>query len=182
MLLFWDVLLLFHTFFRLYNAGQMFFGGASSKKNHSWRLKREFYGTQCQQAMFSSIQKHFLRCKMLVGECPKPLCSAFSNAGCASLRDAFYPVMLSGSLRTCMRCDAASAREAYFICSGTGASRNEMPHSCIQKKLIWTSYAGCSIEKWLIERIDDKCESKYDQYTQLFSRLAKDIDALAKAW
>ena len=31
------------------------------------------------------------------------------------------------------------------------------------------------------ERIDDKCESKYDQYTQLFSRLAKDIDALAKA-
>ena len=41
--------------------------------------------------------------------------------------------------------------------------------------------SGCSIEKWLIERIDDKCESKYDQYTQLFSRLAKDIDALAKA-
>ena len=40
---------------------------------------------------------------------------------------------------------------------------------------------GCSIEKWLIERIDDKCESKYDQYTQLFSRLAKDIDTLAKA-
>ena len=31
-------------------------------------MKREFYGTQCQQAMFSSIQKHFLRCKMLVGE------------------------------------------------------------------------------------------------------------------
>ena len=31
MLLFWDVFLLFHTFFRLYNAGQMFFGGASSK-------------------------------------------------------------------------------------------------------------------------------------------------------
>ena len=30
-------------------------------------------------------------------------------------------------------------------------------------------------------KIDDKCESKYDQYTQLFSRLAKDIDALAKA-
>ena len=68
MLLFWDVFLLFHTFPRLYNAGQMFFGGASSKKNHSWRLKREFYGTQCQQAMFSSIQKHFLRCKMLVGK------------------------------------------------------------------------------------------------------------------
>ena len=42
----WDVFLLFHTFFRLYNAGQMFFGGASSKKNHSWRLKREFYGMQ----------------------------------------------------------------------------------------------------------------------------------------
>lgn len=82
--------------------------------------------------MFSSIQKHFLRCKMLVGECPKPLCSAFSNAGYASLRDAFYPVMLSGSLRTCMRCDAASAREAYFICSGTGASRSKTPHSCIQ--------------------------------------------------
>ena len=71
MLLFWDVFLLFHTFFRLYNAGQMFFGGASSKKNHSWRLKREFYGTQCQQAMFSSIQKHFLRCKMLVGKVPQ---------------------------------------------------------------------------------------------------------------
>ena len=31
MLLFWDGFLLFHTFFRLYNAGQMFFGGASSK-------------------------------------------------------------------------------------------------------------------------------------------------------
>ena len=31
MLLFWDALLLFHTFFRLYNAEQMFFGGASSK-------------------------------------------------------------------------------------------------------------------------------------------------------
>ena len=27
--------LLFHAFFRLYNAGQMFFGEASSKKNHS---------------------------------------------------------------------------------------------------------------------------------------------------
>ena len=59
MLLFWDVFLLFHTFFRLYNAGQMFFGGASSKKNHSWRLKREFYGTQCQQAMWLSIQTPF---------------------------------------------------------------------------------------------------------------------------
>ena len=116
MLLFWDVFLLFHTFPRLYNAGQMFFGGASSKKNHSWRLKREFYGTQCQQAMFSSIQKHFLRCKMLVGECPKPLWSAFFNAGCASRRDTFYPMIRSGSLRTCIRCDAASAREAYFIC------------------------------------------------------------------
>ena len=84
MLLLWDVFLLFHTFFRLYNAGQMFFGGASSKKNHSWRLKRKFYGTQCQQAMFSSIQKHFLRCKMLVGLCPNPLCSA--SVGCR-LRD-----------------------------------------------------------------------------------------------
>lgn len=41
------------------------------------------------QVMFSSIQKHLLRCKMLVGECPKPLCSAFFNASCASLRDAF---------------------------------------------------------------------------------------------
>lgn len=55
-----------------------------------------------------------------------------SNAGCASLRDAFYPVMLSGSLRTCIRCDAASAKEVYFICSGTGAFRSEMPHSCIR--------------------------------------------------
>ena len=36
------------------------------------------------QAMFSSIQKHFLRCKMLVGEAPQTPCSAFSNAGCAS--------------------------------------------------------------------------------------------------
>ena len=35
MLLLRDGFLLFHTFFRLYNAGQMFFGGASSKKNHS---------------------------------------------------------------------------------------------------------------------------------------------------
>ncbi|EFQ07881.1 hypothetical protein HMPREF9436_00589 [Faecalibacterium cf. prausnitzii KLE1255] len=42
--------------------------------------------------MFSSIQKHFLRCKMLVGEYPKPLCSAFFNAGYASLRDAFEDV------------------------------------------------------------------------------------------
>ena len=31
MLLLRDGFLLFHTFFRLYNAGQMFFGGASSK-------------------------------------------------------------------------------------------------------------------------------------------------------
>ena len=30
------------------------------------------------QAMFSSIQKHFLRCKMLVGECPKPYDLHFS--------------------------------------------------------------------------------------------------------
>lgn len=29
---------------------------------------------------------------MLVGECPKPLCSAFFNAGCASLRDTFEDV------------------------------------------------------------------------------------------
>ena len=35
MLLLRDGFLLFHTFPRLYNAGQMFFGGASSKKNHS---------------------------------------------------------------------------------------------------------------------------------------------------
>ena len=35
MLLLRDGFLLFHTFFRLYNAGQMFFGGATSKKNHS---------------------------------------------------------------------------------------------------------------------------------------------------
>jgi len=136
----------------------------------------------CSKQCFRLYKNTFCVAKCLLGECPKPLWSAFSNAGCASLRDAFYPVMCSGSLRTCMRWEAASAREAYFICSGTGASRNEMPHSCIQKKLIWTSYAGCSIEKWLIERIDDKCESKYDQYTQLFSRLAKDIDTLAKAW
>ena len=131
---------------------------------------------------FRLYKNTFCVAKCLLGKCPKPLCSAFFNAGCASRRDTFYPMIRSGSLRTCIRCDAASAREAYFICSGTGASRNEMPHSCIQKKLIWTSYAGCSIEKWLIERIDDKCESKYDQYTQLFSRLAKDIDTLAKAW
>ena len=156
--------------------------GIWCRRNHPWRLKREFYGTQCQQAMFSSIQNTFCVAKCLLGKYPNPLCSAFFNAGCASRRDTFYPMIRSGSLRTCTRCDAASAREAYFICSGTGASRNEMPHSCIQKKLIWTSYAGCSIEKWLIERIDDKCESKYDQYTQLFSRLEKDIDALAKAW
>ena len=31
-----------------------------------------------------------------------------------------------------MRGEAASAREAYFICSGTGASRSVMPHFCIQ--------------------------------------------------
>ena len=92
MLLFWDVFLLFHAFFRLYNAGQMFFGEASSKKNHSWRLKREFYGTQCQQAMFSSIQKHFLRCKMLVGEVPQTPLICIFNAGCASLQDAFEDV------------------------------------------------------------------------------------------
>ena len=41
-------------------------------------MKREVYGTQCQQAMFSSIQKHFLRCKMLVGEVPQaPLICIF---------------------------------------------------------------------------------------------------------
>ena len=41
--------------------------------------------------------------------------------------------MFSGSLRTCIRCDAASAREAYFICSREGASRSKTPHSCIPR-------------------------------------------------
>ena len=81
MLLFWDVFLLFHTFFRLYNAGQMFFGGASSKKNHSWRLKREFYGTQCLQAMQTYIHLLILRCKILVGN-TQTLELHPVNAGC----------------------------------------------------------------------------------------------------
>ena len=46
---------------------------------------------------------HFCVAKCLLGKCPKPLCSAFFNAGCASRRDAFHPVMCYGSLRTCMR-------------------------------------------------------------------------------
>ncbi len=109
MLLFWDVFLLFHTFFRLYNAGQMFFGGASSKKNHSWRLKREFYGTQCQQAMFSSIQKHFLRCKMLVGKVPQtPLFCIFQ----CRLRVPAGHFLSDDTFRVIENLH----REAYFIC------------------------------------------------------------------
>ena len=73
----------------------------------------------------------FCAAKCLLGSAPNPFVLHCSNAGCASLRDAFYPVMLSGSLRTCMRCDAASAREAYFICSGTDVSRSAMSHACI---------------------------------------------------
>ena len=67
MLLLRDGFLLFHTFLRLYNGRQMFFGGASSEKNHSWRLKREFYGTQYPQAMQTYIHLLILRCKILVG-------------------------------------------------------------------------------------------------------------------
>ena len=55
-----------------------------------------------------------------------PLICIF-NAGCASRRNAFYPMVRSGSLRTCIRCDSASAREAYFICSGTGAFWSKRP-------------------------------------------------------
>ena len=65
---------------------------------------------------FRLYKNTFCVAKCLLGKCPKPLCSAFFNAGCAARRDTFYPMIRSGSLRTCIRCDAASAREAYFIC------------------------------------------------------------------
>ena len=45
--------------------------------------------TLYQQAMFSSIQKHFLRCKMLVGLCLIPFILHRSDAGCAFLQNAF---------------------------------------------------------------------------------------------
>ena len=45
----------------------------------------------------------FCVAKCLLGSAPDPSVLHCSNAGCASRRDAFYPVMLSGSLRTCMR-------------------------------------------------------------------------------
>ena len=57
-------------------------------ENYKLRTKR----THCWQAMPSYIQRRLLRCKTLVGECPKPLWSAFFNAGYASLRDAFEDV------------------------------------------------------------------------------------------
>ena len=96
MLLFWDVFLLFHTFFRLYNAGQMFFGGASSKKNHSWRLKREFYGTQCQQAVRAGTNSRFLNrifwnpnSKCLLGCAQTPFVLHRADAGGAFVPNAF---------------------------------------------------------------------------------------------
>ena len=96
------------------------------EKLHSTRKQgRRIYNVCICKQCFRLYKNTFCVAKCLLGKRPKPLCSAFFNAGCASRRDAFYPVMLSGSLRTCTRCDAASAREAYFICSGTGASRSE---------------------------------------------------------
>ena len=84
-------------------------------RSSTFNLRTERTHRLCKQC-FRLYKNTFCVAKCLLGKCPKPLCSAFFNAGCASRRDTFYPMIRSGSLRTCIRCDAASAREAYFIC------------------------------------------------------------------
>ena len=87
--------------------------------------------TLYQQAGRSYIQTPFLRCKMLVGGVPQTPLFCIFQCRLRIPAGRFYPVMLSGSSRTCIRCDAASARDAYFICSDTCVFRSEMSHSCI---------------------------------------------------
>ena len=95
----------------------------------SFGLRSERTHSRCKQCR-RIYNGGFCAAKCLLGKYPKPLCSAFFNAGCASRRDAFYPMIRSGSLRTCIRCDAASAREAYFIRSGTSACPMDAFSSC----------------------------------------------------
>ena len=69
-------------------------------KNFKLRTKRTHCcGKQCRRIYICL----FCAAKCLLGSAPNPFVLHCSNAGCASLRDAFYPVMLSGSLRICMR-------------------------------------------------------------------------------
>ena len=72
----------------------------SNLKISNCGLKGRIAGASSADVYTSAL---FCVAKCLLGSAPNPFDLHFSNAGCASRRDAFYPVMLSGSLRTCMR-------------------------------------------------------------------------------
>ena len=83
----------------------------------------------------------FCVAKRLLGNTPSPFDLHFPMQAARPDGTLFYPVMCSGSLRTCMRKEAASAKEAYFICSGTVVFRSETPHTYIQSA---SSFCACN--------------------------------------